>query len=231
MVSRVPLLRVLIVMLLFLPMKEGYFVRKKLLLLVILYILCLTFFWLEVEQDFIFVFNGYFVLAINKTNRFRNEYFCGAVPGYLTTRMIHGHHPPLRSQFKEPAFTEGNIFLATLGTATLNPRAYWITGFIDGEGSFSISAWKSQTKTGWKFKLIFTVAVHKKDKAILELIKSYFGGQGEIYKHGEDSLQYVAASKKDLKIIIDHFNNYPLITQKQADFELFKIAFGIMERK
>lgn len=65
----------------------------------------------------------------------------------------------------------------------------------------------------------------------MELIKSYFGERGEIYKHGKDSLQYLVASKKDLKLIIDHFNKYPLLTQKQADFELFKRAVEIMDRK
>ena len=65
----------------------------------------------------------------------------------------------------------------------------------------------------------------------MELIKSYFGGQGKIYKHGQDSVQYLVASKKDLKLIIDHFNKYPLLTKKQADFELFKRAVEIMDRK
>lgn len=65
----------------------------------------------------------------------------------------------------------------------------------------------------------------------MELIKSFFGGHGEIYKHGKDSLQYIAASKKDLRIILDHFNKYPLLTKKQADFELFKRAVEIMKRK
>ena len=66
---------------------------------------------------------------------------------------------------------------------------------------------------------------------VLELIKSFFGGHGEIYKHSIDSRQYIVTSKKDLKIIIDHFEKYSLLTKKQADFELFKRAVEIMERK
>jgi hypothetical protein len=32
-------------------------------------------------------------------------------------------------------------------------------------------------------------------------------------------------------IIIPHFDKYPLLTQKKADFELFKLAVDIMNRK
>ena len=150
-------------------------------------------------------------------------------------RMFHGQCLRRRANSNESTFIDSNTSTlgssdsATLKSISLYPQ--WITGFTDGEGSFSISAWKSQTTTGWKFKHIFTIGLHKKDKAVLELIKSYFGGQGEIYKKGKDSLKYLVASKKDLKLIIDHFNKYSLLTKKQADFELFKRAVEIMDRK
>jgi len=35
----------------------------------------------------------------------------------------------------------------------------------------------------------------------------------------------------DLNIIIDHFNKYPLITQKHSDFELFKKVVGMLSNK
>jgi hypothetical protein len=54
-------------------------------------------------------------------------------------------------------------------------------------------------------------------------IKSYFFGVGNIYKHGKDSIQYRVTSQQDLtNVIIPHLDKYLLITQKQADFELFK---------
>ncbi len=36
---------------------------------------------------------------------------------------------------------------------------------------------------------------------------------------------------KDLAVIIDHFDEYPLITKKQADFLLFKQVFDLISRK
>jgi hypothetical protein len=36
---------------------------------------------------------------------------------------------------------------------------------------------------------------------------------------------------KDLDIIIEHFNNYPLITKKYKDFEFFKQAIVLIKNK
>lgn len=36
---------------------------------------------------------------------------------------------------------------------------------------------------------------------------------------------------KDLQIIVDHFKNFPLITQKGSYFPLFKAAFELVKSK
>jgi hypothetical protein len=64
----------------------------------------------------------------------------------------------------------------------------------------------------------------------LELIKTYFG-VGIITKPVKDSVLYVVQPIKDLDIIIKHFDKYPLITQKKADFVLFKQAFELVKYK
>ena len=38
-------------------------------------------------------------------------------------------------------------------------------------------------------------------------------------------------SSKDLKVILDHLDKYPLLTQKQADFELWKQIVDIKNRE
>ena len=61
----------------------------------------------------------------------------------------------------------------------LNPN--WITGFVDGEGSFMISLREnSKSKKGWTVQALFSICLHGKDRVLLELIKSYFGGIGSI---------------------------------------------------
>ena len=41
-------------------------------------------------------------------------------------------------------------------------------------------------------------------------------------------MQYRVESIKELQVIIDHFDKYPLKTQKLADYNLFKKAFNII---
>ena len=50
--------------------------------------------------------------------------------------------------------------------------------------------------------------------------------------HGDsDSAVFQCIKLSDLVCIIDHFNSYPLKTQKHADFLLFKKAFNIISNK
>ena len=66
-------------------------------------------------------------------------------------------------------------------------------------------------------KLEFIISLHEKDKALLEEIKIYFR-VGDIYKQGAKSIQFIVQSVKDLQVIINHFDKYPLITQKKEWF-------------
>ena len=52
---------------------------------------------------------------------------------------------------------------------------------------------------------------------------------GKISKHGPKSVQFQVRSVKDLAKIIDHFDKFPLVTQKRADYELFKQVFYLVE--
>jgi hypothetical protein len=69
----------------------------------------------------------------------------------------------------------------------------------------------------------------------LELIRSSLlkkkMGVGNISKNGKDAIQYRVNSVKDLIVIINHFEKYPLLTQKRADYELFKQIFELINRK
>jgi len=78
----------------------------------------------------------------------------------------------------------------------------------------------------------FQISLHKKDKTLLELIKNYFNGVGTINKQGKDIIQYRVSSLKILtSVIIPHFDKFPLITQKKADFILFQKVVNLMNCK
>jgi LAGLIDADG endonuclease len=69
-----------------------------------------------------------------------------------------------------------------------------------------------------------------KDPALLEIIKLYFKvGKVKIKKNKTktNSIKTVHSIKDLAKVIIPHFDKYTLLTQKQADFMLFKQIFSI----
>ena len=109
---------------------------------------------------------------------------------------------------------------------------WWITGFTDGEGCFSINILRNKTcKSGWMIVLCFSISLHKKDNILLVKIKNYFGVGKISTKHGAQTNRYYVQSIKDIAIIINHFDKYPLKTQKRADFELLKQVFKLIQTK
>jgi hypothetical protein len=70
-------------------------------------------------------------------------------------------------------------------------------------------------------RLIFKIELNIREKFLLDRIAAYFG-VGKVYPGRISSCQYVVQSVNELKVIIEHFDKYPLITQKRADYELFK---------
>lgn len=60
-------------------------------------------------------------------------------------------------------------------------KPWFITGFSDAEFSFMILIQpRKNSKIKWRIKTIFSIVLNKKDKAILENIKLYFG-VGKLY--------------------------------------------------
>ena len=111
----------------------------------------------------------------------------------------------------------------------LNP--WYVTGFSDGEACFHIAIGKNiKYKNGFYVNPGFSIVLHKKDKILLEKIQAYFGGIGTL-KTNNKIVEYRIFSMKDLKVIIDHFDNYPLITKKQIDYMLFKETLELIKNK
>ena len=117
----------------------------------------------------------------------------------------------------------------SLENLKLNP--WFVTGFTDAEGCFYVTVTKDDDyKQGWVVKSFFEIGLKEKDYSILKQIKNLFRVGSINYNKKTKSFLFRVSSYKDLKIIIDHFDKFPLITQKRADFELFKKVFNIMLR-
>lgn len=105
-------------------------------------------------------------------------------------------------------------------TKTHSISPWFISGYTDAEGCFNVSL---QRNPNGKFYIRpqFQIQVHSRDKGLLMQIQDHWGGIGNIYNNSDNS-KFMIRSLDHILKIITHFSNYPLITQKKADFILFK---------
>lgn len=68
----------------------------------------------------------------------------------------------------------------------------------------------------------FQIKLDIRDLPLLENIKLYFNNIGSINISNKECV-YKVRSLKEVAVIISHFDEYALITQKRAEFELFKL--------
>lgn len=116
--------------------------------------------------------------------------------------------------------------------------AAWISGFVDGEGCFSVSIFRNKTmKSGWQVFPEFVVTQGAKSRAALEELQKYFGC-GKIYlntrydNHKEPLLRYCVRSARDLRErIIPFFTRFRLRTAKRYDFETFVLILELMNQE
>ena len=127
-------------------------------------------------------------------------------------------------------FGTGLIIAPINSNNRLSP--FWVTGFSDGESSFSLKVGKDDNRIN-KIKISpsFSIEVNARDITVLKMIQEFFN-VGHIttrVRNGRSMAAYSVQSIKDIcQVIIPHFNQYPLITSKSVDFDLFKRALNIM---
>ena len=111
--------------------------------------------------------------------------------------------------------------------------ASYMSGFTDGEGSFSISFSKrNKFKTHLEVRPSFSISQHKRNLDILKNINDYFGVGAIRFSKRDQNYKYEVRSIKDLiKKIIPHFERFPLKTKKLKDFTYFKKICVIVNTK
>lgn len=99
---------------------------------------------------------------------------------------------------------------------------WYVTGFCDGEAAFTYS------RSGGTFVVYFSIRQREDNRQIIEEIYQYFNCIGNLYK-GKESLPtknsgftkptiyYRVTRSYELKVIIDHFDKYPLQSKKKQE--------------
>jgi hypothetical protein len=115
----------------------------------------------------------------------------------------------------------------------LDPR--WVTGFVDGEGCFSVSIHRNpnaRSTRGWQLHPVFHVYQHESHRDVLEALVPLFacgrlrpkGPKNSVWTFAVDSL-------RDLEDhVLPFFERYPLVV-KAGDFRSFSVIVTAMRRK
>lgn len=108
-----------------------------------------------------------------------------------------------------------------LGNSHMRLMPWYVTGIVDGEGSFNISI-SSVNRIRFEFK----VTQKRLNAGILYDLERFFGvGSVVIDNRSDDTMKYHVTDRKALvNVIIPHFLNYPLVTSKKLNFISFREA-------
>lgn len=103
----------------------------------------------------------------------------------------------------------------------------YVTGFSDGEASFTYS----RNKNGES--LYFAIKLTAADSDLVYKIQQFFGGIGKIYSvksrkpqkhsgHTKAAAYWRVTKLLDLQKIVSHFDSYPLHGKKNLSFQTWK---------
>lgn len=109
-------------------------------------------------------------------------------------------------------------------------KAYYITGFTDGEGSFNVSFRKRDDYLiGWKITPVFNIS--QKEKYILSLIKRYLTC-GTLRLRSDGVWVYEVENQTLLRThIVPFFKKYGFLSQKKKkDFIRFQKILSILDK-
>jgi hypothetical protein len=147
-------------------------------------------------------------ILLNNSNNFFNSF----KKYIMNTNKLHLIHTITHSltNIQNLSFLTTKLFYSVLQNK-LHP--YYITGFVDGEGCFSINVRPRPNRgKGYAVELVFKITLSTKDKLLLENIKNFFN-VGRLLTQGS-SISYCVKSLNELQVIVNHFDNYPLISNK-----------------
>lgn len=108
----------------------------------------------------------------------------------------------------------------------------WCSGFIDGEGCFTISL----NRTSGTYAPSFRIDLRADDLAILESLRSEFGGSFCYRDRDRDrdkgpgcnpTYQWTLGSKRDLARLVRYLDKFPLHAKKRLDYAVWRRAVSI----
>jgi hypothetical protein len=105
---------------------------------------------------------------------------------------------------------------------------WYVTGLVEGEGTFTYS------RSGSQIALYFAVKLTRADDSLLLSLQDFFGGAGTVYRvrpraptagagYTKAATYYRVCRRSELGRIVEHFDAYPLCASKAASFRIWRL--------
>ena len=116
---------------------------------------------------------------------------------------------------------------------TFRLHPWYVTGLVEGEGTFSVSFNKRRRlAVGIETRPSFSVTFHRRDLELLKALRAFFGCGAIRYSRSDGTYKYEVRSVADLaKKIVPHFEKYPLAGSKGEDFRKFAEIVRLVHAK
>jgi len=113
---------------------------------------------------------------------------------------------------------------------SLRLHPYHVTGLVDGEGYFTIHLRTNNNRRGQNlYEPRFGLALRADDRDIVFSIREFFGVGNTMYSardfvkdKGSPQWLYYVQGTKACKILVGHFDKYPLQSKKRRDYEIWR---------
>ena len=108
----------------------------------------------------------------------------------------------------------------------------YVSGFVDGEGCFCVSFQPSKRHTlGWEARPSFSVSQNADRAQLLHILQERWGCGSIRPDRSDNTLKFEVRNIRELVgAVIPHFEKYPLVSAKAADFPLFSDICQRMHR-
>jgi len=171
--------------------------------------------------------------------RVKNSYYGFVLLLFLNGKGINNFYSLRNTTFRSilNKFGRGAIRLYSTQVKTTNitPLDPWfVTGFCDGESNFHVSITsRSDNPLKLRVRVIFQIYLSIKEMPLLLSLQKFFGNVGVLnIDLKSNRASFVVSKPSDiLKVIIPHFQSYPLITQKRKDFILWSKIVKMIDKK
>ena len=107
------------------------------------------------------------------------------------------------------------------GSRTATNFSAYVSGYFDGEGCFTVSiSPRAKLRVGWEVRPSVSVSENEDRSQVLHMVESYFGCGSIRSDPGDNTVKWEVRSLHLIRErVIPQFEEWPILSAKQADFE------------